>query len=94
MTQVIVIFAPIIHTALENIVDFDEHITASAMLDLIERIEIRLVSDLAQSPTIGPIFRGSVRMFQIENYVFLYEYHQKAGKIYILDIVSPTQNWR
>jgi hypothetical protein len=94
MPPVTVIFAPAVDAALIRLVDHVDTDSIPTVLDFLERIQTRLVTTLSTFPEAGAIFQGEVRMFPVEGYVFLYEHHEGARQIHVLDLIAPGRNWR
>lgn len=94
MEPVAVRFAPAVDAALVELVDHVDVDSIPTILDFLERIQTRLVETLSSFPEAGPVFQGKVRMFPVEGYVFLYEYHPSTGEIHVLNMIAPGRNWR
>lgn len=94
MQPVSVLFAPSVDAALGALVDHVDTDSLPALLDFIERIQTRLLETLGTFPESGPVFQGTVRMYPVEGYVFLYEYNPSACEVHVLDMIAPGRNWR
>lgn len=55
-------------------------------------------SDLSGlSPTFpegGSPFQAGVRLFVVEGYSFLYEYHPESNEVHVLEMKAPGIDWR
>ena len=49
---------------------------------------------LSEFPKGGTRFQGQVRFLSIEGYTYLYEYHEEANEVHVLDLMMPGQDWR
>lgn len=94
MQPATVLFAPGVDAALVEVIDHVGVDSIPTVLDFLERIQARLVKSLSTIPEAGPVFQGKVRMFSVEGYVFLYEYHPAANEVHVLDMIAPGGNWR
>ena len=61
---------------------------------LLERTQTRLVKTLGTLPEAVPVFQGNVRMFPVDEYVFLYEHHPASNEVHVLDMIAPGRSWR
>ena len=94
MQPITVLFAPAVDAALVEFIDYVDVDSIPTVLDFLDRIQTRLVQTLSTFPDAGPIFQGEVRMFPVEDYVFLYEHHPSKGQVHVLDMITPGRNWR
>ena len=94
MKNAVVLFAPSVDAALTNMIDYVETDDLPAVLNFLEELQTRLVHTLSTHPEGGAPFQGTVRMFAIRGYTFLYEYHGEANEVHVLDMIAPGQNWR
>ncbi|MDT8853461.1 hypothetical protein RNZ50_00115 [Paracoccaceae bacterium Fryx2] len=94
MQPATVIFGPAVDFALGRLIDHVDLEDIPALIDFLERIQGRLVKTLGTFPEAGPGFHGTVRMFPLEGYVFLYEVHPEASEVHVLDMIAPGRNWR
>jgi hypothetical protein len=94
MTPVTVLFAPSVDAALVALIDFVDTDEIPTVLAFLERIQTRLVETLSTFLEAGSAFQGTVRMFPVEGYVFLCEYHPAQGEVHVLDMIAPGRNWR
>jgi len=91
---VTVLFAPEVDAALVELIEHVNVDSIPTVLDFLERIQTRLVKTLSTLPEAGPVFQGKVRMFPVDGYVFLYEYHPDTNEVHVLDMIAPGRNWR
>ena len=89
-----VLFAPEVDAALVELIEHVNVDSIPTVLDFLERIQTRLVKTLSTLPEAGPVFQGKVRMFPVDGYVFLYEYHPDTNEVHVLDMIAPGRNWR
>lgn len=94
MPPVPVLFAPGVDAALVALIDHVDVDDIPTVLTFIERIQTRLVDTLSAFPEAGSVFQGTVRMFPVEGYVFLYEHYTAQGEVHVLDMIAPGRNWR
>lgn len=94
MRPVTVLFAPGVDAVLVTLVDHVDTDSLPALLDFLERIQTHLVDTLCSLPEAGPVFQGTVRMFPVEGYVFLYEFDPGAREVHVLDMIAAGRNWR
>ena len=94
MQLITVLFAPAVAAALVELIDNVDVDSIPIVLDVLERIQKRLVETLSSFPEAGPVFPGEVRMFPVEGYVFIYEHYTSRGEVHVLDLIAPGQNWR
>jgi hypothetical protein len=94
MTPAAVIFAPEVDRVFLELIDYVDPSELPDVLAFIEAIETRLVTTLSTFPEGGNRFQGRVRMFAIERYTFLYEYHPDVHEVHVLEVQPPKRNWR
>lgn len=94
MQPVTVLFAPAVDATLVELIDHVDVDSIATVLDFLDRIQRRLVQTLGAFPEAGPVFQGEVRMFPVEGYIFLYEYHPSKSEVHVLDMIAPGRNCR
>lgn len=94
MKNATIIFAPEVDAAILSLIDHVDPSEIPAVLDFLDRIQKRMVRTLADVPEGGPRFKGQTRMFPLNGYTFLYEYHADTNEVHVLDLMMPGQNWR
>jgi hypothetical protein len=94
MTPADVILAPEVDRAVLELIDHVDPSEIPSVLDFIEALQTRLVRTLSTFPEGGNRFQGRVRMFALEGYTFLYEYHPDAHEVHVLEMKAPGQDWR
>lgn len=88
------IIAPAASQALDDIFDYIHADSPQAAERFVVMLRERLEKGLTTFPLLGPVFQGSVRMFVIEGYTFLYRYAEEADEVRILKVYGRGQNWR
>lgn len=91
---VTVILGPGVDAAIDAIIDYVEIDSIPTVLTFLENIQSRLVRTLSTLPSGGSKFQGNVRAYVVEGYVFLYEYHEDANEVHVLDMIAPGRNWK
>ena len=89
-----VIFGPGIDAALLALIDYVDVDSIPSVLKFIEDIQLRLVNTLATFPQSGRMFQGGVRMFAVDDYIFLYEHHADLNEVHVLEMIQLRRNWR
>lgn len=94
MKNATIILAPEVDAAILRLIDHVDPSEIPAVLDFLERIQERMVRTLTDAPEGGPRFDERTRIFPLEGYTFLYEYHADTNEVHVLDLMMPGQNWR
>ena len=94
MKKATIIFAPEVDAAILRLIDYVDPSEIPAVLDFLDAIQGRMVRTLTDAPEGGPRFKGQTRMFPLDGYTFLYEYHVDRNEVHVLDLMMPGQNWR
>lgn len=94
MRDATVIFGPGVHDAITSLIDYVDPSDIPTVITFLERIQNRLVKTLSTTPEGGAPFQGAVRMFVVERYTFLYEYHSDSNEVHVLEMIAPGQDWR
>lgn len=89
-----VIFAPEVDAAIMDLIDHVGVDEVPAVLDFLERVQKKLVGTLSAFPEGGRRFQGKLRMFPVEKYTFLYEYHAEQNEVHVLEMKAPGLDWR
>ncbi|WP_420013225.1 hypothetical protein [Tateyamaria sp.] len=94
MSNATVIFAPEVDAAILDLIDYVEVSDIPAVLNFLEGVQQRLVHTLSTFPNGGSPFQGNVRLFTVDRYAFLYEYHPNLNEVHVLEMMAPGRDWR
>ena len=94
MNNISVIFHTGVDDAIQKLIDYVPVDEVPTMVAFIVHIQRTLTETLSFSPEVGTRFQGNVRMFVVELYTFLYEYHRDLKQVHVLDLKFPGQDWR
>lgn len=94
MKHATVIFAPNVDAAIRDMIDYVDVDSIPTVITFLERIQERLVGTLSTFPESGSPFQAGVRLFVVEGYSFLYEYHSEPNEVHILEMKAPGTDWR
>lgn len=94
MKTTTVLFAPSVDAALLDLIDYVELDRVPTVIAFLERIQNRLVATLSTFPEAGSPFQANIRLFVVEGYSFLYEYHPDKGEVHVLEMKAPGIDWR
>ncbi|WP_068306008.1 type II toxin-antitoxin system RelE/ParE family toxin [Pararhodobacter sp. CCB-MM2] len=94
MKKATVIFGSSVDAAIRDMIDYVELDSIPTVIRFLERVQQRLVGTLSTFPESGSPFQGSVRLFVVEGYSFLYEYHPERNEVHVLEMKAPGIDWR
>lgn len=94
MQTATVIFAPGVDAAILDLIDYVEVGDIPTVLNFLEGVQNRLVRTLSTFPDGGSRFQGNVRLFTVDRYAFLYEYHANLNEVHVLEMMAPGRDWR
>lgn len=94
MKNATIILAPEVDAAILRLIDYVDPSDILMVLNFLERIQTRMVQTLSAFPEAGTPFKGNVRSFAFDGYVFLYEYHVTLNEVHVMDLIMPGQDWR
>jgi len=80
--------------AILRLIDYVDPSEIPGVLHFIEQIQERMAKALSTFPEAGAPFQGRVRFLAVDGYTFLFEYHEEANEVHVLDLMMPGQNWR
>ena len=94
MKHATVIFGPSVDAAIRDMIDYVDLDSIPTVIAFLERIQQRLVGTLSTFPEGGSAFQAGVRLFVVEGYSFLYEYHSDRNEVHVLEMKAPRTDWR
>ncbi len=94
MKTTTVIFGPGVDGAIVSLIDYVDLESIPAVIVFLEHVQQRLVKTLSTFPESGSPYQGRVRTLSVEGYTFLYEYHEAAHEVHVLEMIAPGRNWR
>lgn len=94
MKNATVIFGPSVDAAIQDMIDYVDVDSIPTIITFLERIQQRLVGTLSTFPEGGSPFQAGVRLFVVEGYSFLYEYHPESNEVHVLEMKAPGTDWR
>lgn len=83
-----------VDNAIIDLIDYVDPSDIPKVLNFIDNIQKRLVKTPSTTPEGGTPFQGIVRVFVVERYTFLYEYHPDINAVHVLDMIAPGQDWQ
>lgn len=89
-----IILAPEVDAAIVRLIDHVHPSEIPDVLNFLEGIHQRMVQSLSTFPEGGARFQGRVRFLSLEGYTYLFEYHEDANEVHVLDLMMPGQDWR
>ena len=94
MKNAMIILAPEVDAAILRLIDHVDPSEIPDVLNFLDGIHQRMARMLSDFPKGGARFQGRVRFLALEGYTYLYEYHEDANEVHVLDLMMPRQNWR
>ena len=94
MKNATVIFGPSVDAAVRDMIDYVNVDSIPNVITFLDRIQQRLVRTLSLFPESGSPFQVSIRIFVVEGYSFLYEYHPESNEVHVLEMKAPGMDWR
>lgn len=94
MKNATVIFAPSVDAAILDMIDYVDVADIPTVIAFVERIQKRLVGTLSTFPEGGSPFQAGIRLFVVDGYSFLYEYHPDSNEVHVLEMKAPGIDWR
>lgn len=94
MKNATVIFAPSVDAAILDMIDYVDVTDIPTVIAFVERIQKRLVGTLSTFPEGGSPFQAGIRLFVVDGYSFLYEYHPDSNEVHVLEMKAPGIDWR